>query len=164
VERREPAALAALGRELLPYLEVVPDPRGRQGRRYELAVLLVLCLVGFCTGCLGYLSVARWGRALKPEVLREFGLVRGRTPCAATWLNLFRVLDWDQVAQQFHAWAEAACLPALPAREAPLETVAEPTAAPHGRGSRWTGSGCVAVWRWVRRPHMWSVRWRIGPA
>src|SRR4051794_37407227 len=74
VQRGEPAALAALGRELYPYLLAVPDPRGRQGRRYELAILLVLCLVGFCTGCQGYLSVARWGRALKPEVLREFGL------------------------------------------------------------------------------------------
>ena len=45
-----PDALVALGRELVPYLVGVPDPRGRQGRRYELAVLLVLCLVGFCAG------------------------------------------------------------------------------------------------------------------
>jgi hypothetical protein len=103
VERREPAALAALGRELLPYLEAVPDPRGRQGRRYERSVLLVLCLVRFCTGWLGSLSVARWGRALKPEVLQEFGFAQGRTPCAAPWLNLFRVLDWDRVAHPFHA-------------------------------------------------------------
>jgi predicted transposase YbfD/YdcC len=125
VESGEPAALVALSRELRPYLDGVSDPRGRQGRRYELAVLLVFCLVGFCTGCLGYLSVARWGRALKPDVLREFGFSQGRTPCAATWLNLFRVLDWEDVAQQFHAWAEAACLPVLSAPEALPETGAE---------------------------------------
>src|SRR5690349_4652579 len=87
VQGEAPAALVALGKELFPYLGAVPDPRGRQGRRYELAVLLVLCLVGFCTGCQSYLSVARWGRALKPEVLRAFGFAQGRTPCAATWLN-----------------------------------------------------------------------------
>lgn len=114
-----PAALGTLGRELLPYLQAVPDPRGRQGRRYDLALLLVLCLVGFCTGCQGYLSVARWARALKAEVLWEFGFTRGRTPCAATWLNLFRLLDWERVAQQFHAWAEAMGLPTAPPAAAP---------------------------------------------
>ena len=119
----ETGVLSALGQELLPYLWAVPDPRGRQGRRYELAPLLVLCLVGFCTGCQGYLSVARWGRALKPEVLREFGFTRGRTPCAATWLQLFRVLDWTRVAEQFQAWAEAAC---RAAPEAPPEAVDPP--------------------------------------
>jgi predicted transposase YbfD/YdcC len=127
LQSAEPAALVALGRQLYPYLGGVPDPRGRQGRRYELALLLGFCVVGFCTGCQGYLSVARWGRALPPAVLREFGFPKGRTPCAATWLNLFRVLDWDRVAAQFQAWAEAACLPAVPAPPTPpAPTTADP--------------------------------------
>jgi len=134
VRREEPAALAVLGRELVPYLLEVPDPRGRQGRRYELTVLLVLCLVGFGTGCQGYLSGARWGRALKPEVLQAFGFSQGRTPCAATWLNLFRVLDWDRVARQFHAWAEAACLPPPAEPEAHPEARAVPAADPPWQG------------------------------
>jgi predicted transposase YbfD/YdcC len=127
-EGDDPAALGTLGQALLPYVQTVPDPRGRQGRRYELAVLLVLCLVGFCTGCQGYLSVARWARALRTEVVRAFGLPQGRTPCAATWLHLFRVLDWEGVAQAFQAWAEAACLPAPP----PAATPAVPEAAAAG--------------------------------
>src|SRR5687767_2811087 len=89
-----PTELAALGQELAPYLREIPDPRGRQGRRYALVGLLALCLVGFCTGSQGYLSVARWARFLKLDVLQALGFPRGRTPCAATWLNLFRVLDW----------------------------------------------------------------------
>jgi hypothetical protein len=43
-------ALPARGKELFPYLQEVPDPRGRRGRRYDVAVLLGFCLVGFCTG------------------------------------------------------------------------------------------------------------------
>ena len=138
--REEPAALLHCSQELFPYLRAVPDPRGRQGRRYDLAGLLAVCLVGFCTGCQGYLSVARWARALPPELLHAFGLTRGRTPCAATWLNLFRMLDWERVADQFHAWAEATCQPqpaspaatAVAAKEvavaakAPAPPVAEP--------------------------------------
>ena len=134
VERGEPAALTALGRELYPYLLAVTDPRGRQGRRYELPALLILCLVGFCTGCQGYLSVARWGRALKPDLLREFGLTKGRTPCAATWLNLFRVLDWEGVARQFQAWAEAVCLPTPAAVEGQ-----PPAATAPGEDPPWQG-------------------------
>ena len=129
VPSEDPGALVALGRALFPYLEAVPDPRGRQGRRYDLRVLLVLCLVGFCTGCQGYLSVARWGSALPPEVLHAFGVTQGRSPCAATWLNLFRVLDWDAVARQFHAWAEAAC----------LQPAARPAATPAGEDPPWEG-------------------------
>jgi predicted transposase YbfD/YdcC len=139
VSAEDAVALVALGKELFPYLLAVPDPRGRQGRCYELEILLVLCLVGFCTGCQGYLSVARWGRALKPEVLREFGFTKGRTPCAATWLNLFRVLDWDQVARQFHAWAEAACLPAPAPEEEPPAAPAASAASAAGADPPWQG-------------------------
>ena len=112
---REPAEWAALGEQLLPYLGAVPDPRGRQGRRYGLPLLLGLCLIGLCCGCQGYLSIARWVRALKVEVRQELGFPTGRTPCAATLLNLFRVLDWECFAKQLRHWVEATCLSVPPA-------------------------------------------------
>lgn len=108
LQRGDLEALTTLGRELRPYLATVPDPRRRAGRRYELPLLLILCLVGFCTGCLGYLSVARWVRALPPTLLQEFGWTRSTTPCAATWLQLFRRLDWECVATVFQHWATGA--------------------------------------------------------
>jgi len=118
----DPAAWLALGEQLLPYLQEVPDPRAARGRRYPLPLLLVLCLLGLCCGSLGYLSIARWARKLKPDLRRELGFTHGRTPCAGTLLNLFRKLDWDCFAQQLHRWAEAACLPS-PA--VPADTPAE---------------------------------------
>jgi predicted transposase YbfD/YdcC len=101
-----PGEWAALGSRLAPYLQEIPDPRGRHGRRYALPWLLELCLLGLCCGCQGYLSVARWARSLRPEVRRELGWPAGPTPCAATLLNLFRRLDWDAFAQQLHRWVE----------------------------------------------------------
>lgn len=109
----------------------MPDPRSRSGRRYELPHLLILCLVGFCTGSLGYLSVARWVRALPPAALHAFGWTRPSTPCAATWLNLFRVLDWDGVATVFQAWATAAFLPPEPG---PADATPETAPEPQGEG------------------------------
>ncbi len=115
---RAPAEWVALGEQLVPYLGAVPDPRGRQGRRYGLPLLLGLCLIGLCCGCQGYLSIARWVRALKVEVRQELGFPTGRTPCAATLLNLFRVLDWECFAQQLRHWVEASGL-SIPPAEAP---------------------------------------------
>lgn len=46
-------------------------------------MLLVVCLVGFCAGCQGYLSVARWGRAVNPRDGERFlaDHTLGRTWC-----------------------------------------------------------------------------------
>jgi hypothetical protein len=99
--------LQRLGEQLFPYLAAIPDPRDRRGRRYPLPLLLVLCLVGLCCGCQGYLSIVRWARALNATFREELGFPKGRIPCAATLLNLFRKLDWTAVAAQLHAWVEA---------------------------------------------------------
>lgn len=64
------------------------------------------------------MSVARWARHLRPEDQVALGLVAARTPCASTFLNLFRVLDWEAFAQQLRHWVEAVCLPELPATPA----------------------------------------------
>jgi predicted transposase YbfD/YdcC len=97
---------------LLPYLQAVPDPRSARGRRYPLPLLFLLVLTGLGCGCLGYLSITRWARALRPDDQRQLGFAPGRTPCAATLLNLFRRLDWEAFAQQLHQWCETVGLPA----------------------------------------------------
>ena len=112
---------------LRSFLEQVPDPRSRQGRRYPLPLLLVLVLTALCTGCQGYLSAARWARGLRAEDQQALGFAPRRTPCASTLLNLFRVLDWDELARQLHRWVEATGLP-LP--EPPLQEPGVPGEAP----------------------------------
>jgi predicted transposase YbfD/YdcC len=60
---------------LLARLESVPDPRGRQGRRYRLATLLAL---GVCAmtapGHDSIAAVAQWARSAGGEVLARLGL------------------------------------------------------------------------------------------
>ncbi len=85
-------------------LAEVPDRRGAQGRRYPLPVLLTSVLLGLCFGCGGYLSCAGWLRALPRETLSDLGSSDGRTPGAATFLNVFPVLDWDGVSKQLAKW------------------------------------------------------------
>lgn len=117
-------------------LAEVPDRRGAQGRRYPLPVLLTSVLLGLCCGCGGYLSCARWLRALPAETLSELGFSNGRTPCAATFLNVFRVLDWDEVSKQLWKWTS---------------TLGESDRAPSGKDSlqdarRWLGLAIDGKW------------------
>lgn len=114
-----PVSAAVARADLYAGLCQIPEPRSPQGRRYALPVLLVSLLVGLCCGCQGYLSVARWARHLRPADQVALGLTAGRTPCAGTFLNLFRVLDWEAFAQQLRGWVEAVCLPESPAAPAP---------------------------------------------
>jgi predicted transposase YbfD/YdcC len=113
-----PAATAVSRAALYTRLSHIPEPRSPQGRRYPLPVLLGVLLVGLCCGCQGYLSVARWTRHLRPTDQVALGLVAGRTPCAGTFLNLFRVLDWEAFAQQLRSWVETVCLSEPPAASA----------------------------------------------
>lgn len=126
-----PAAAVAARADLYAGLGQIPEPRSPQGRRYPLPVLLGVLLVGLCCGCQGYLSVARWARHLRPTDQAALGLVAARTPCASTFLNLFRVLDWEAFAQQLRGWVEAVCLPEPPAAPA---APAAPGAAPVWQG------------------------------
>jgi hypothetical protein len=69
-----PVASDAAVPGLVEALSAVPDPRGRQGRRYRLAMLLAL---GVCAmsapGHDSVASIAQWGRTADREVLSRLG-------------------------------------------------------------------------------------------
>ena len=58
----------------------VPDRRGRQGRQYELRSVLGIALAAMLAGANDLRAIWRWGRRLRPEALRLFGIESGRSP------------------------------------------------------------------------------------
>src|SRR4051812_10628537 len=73
----------------------VPDRRGRQGRQYELRSVLGIALAAMLAGANDLRAIWRWGRRLRPEALRLFGIESGRSPCHATYHYFFQGLDAD---------------------------------------------------------------------
>ena len=63
----------------------VPDRRGRQGRQYPLRSILGISLAAMLAGANDLRAIFRWGRRLRPEALRAFGVVSGKAPCHATY-------------------------------------------------------------------------------
>ena len=78
-------------------LEQITDPRGRQGRDYQLWSILCLIIVGFLCGRRGLLSVHEMGKAMTKEQQRALGFKRGM-PCHATLTETVRHIDADEMA------------------------------------------------------------------
>jgi predicted transposase YbfD/YdcC len=76
----------------------VPDRRGRQGRQYELRSVLGIALAAMLAGANDLRAIWRWGRRLRPEALRLFGIESGRSPCHASYHYFFQALDADALA------------------------------------------------------------------
>lgn len=69
--------------DLVQVLSVLPDPRRRQGRRFELEAVLGLALAAVIGGARSYRSIGEWVADLDQHMRRRFGTSRG-APSAAT--------------------------------------------------------------------------------
>ncbi len=97
-----------MGRALWEVLEGVPDRREASGRRYPLAAVLAITVAALLAGRTSLAAIARWGRRLDREALRELGIVRPRAPCHATYHYVFRDLDVDALEAGLAAWVRGA--------------------------------------------------------
>ena len=87
------------GKTLWDALEDVPDRRGRKGRQYRLRSLLGISLAAMLSGANDLRGIFRWGRRLRPEALRSFGITSGKAPCHATYHYFFASLDADALSR-----------------------------------------------------------------
>src|SRR5437868_3729278 len=80
-------------------LETIEDIRSNQGKRYGLALLLTCVLLAKMAGETTLQAIAEWIRfrgSWLQEVLPE---TRATFPCAATYSNVLRRVDPEQVNQ-----------------------------------------------------------------
>jgi hypothetical protein len=76
----------------------IEDRRGRKGRQYRLPSLLGIAIAAMLAGANDLMAIFRWGRRLKPEALKLFGIEDGAAPCHATFHYFFKSLDADALA------------------------------------------------------------------
>jgi hypothetical protein len=104
-------------------LATVEDPRKARGKRESLAAILALAVAATLCGAQSYQAIADWGRNHGLSMARALGFTRKKTPCAATFCNLFRRLDRQGFEQALARWAEAV-MQALPTPKGTLEAIA----------------------------------------
>jgi hypothetical protein len=94
-----------MARTLWEALGEVPDRRGRKGRQYPLQGVLGIAIAAMLAGANDLIAIFRWGRRLKPEALRLFGIETGKAPCHATYHYFFQALDADALSRTLGAFA-----------------------------------------------------------
>ena len=78
-------------------LEQVSDGRHKRGGRYSVALVLTLILLAKLAGMTTPLAIAEWVRLRADWLGRVLPTKRSRFPCAATYSNVLRAVDAEQV-------------------------------------------------------------------
>lgn len=92
----------ALAGNLLEHLAQIPDPRGRQGRRFSLSAMLATVVCGILCGARGFEAIAQWIHAQEPRVWHWLGYYR-RPPSPNAFRNLLMALPPEQLEQAVRA-------------------------------------------------------------
>jgi hypothetical protein len=80
-------------------LSKIEDRRGKKGKRYGLALLLTCVLLAKMAGETTLQAIAEWIRLRGTWLQEVLPDTRATFPCAATYRNVLRTVDSDQVNQ-----------------------------------------------------------------
>jgi hypothetical protein len=86
----------------------VPDPRNPSGRRFPLPGILALTVAALLAGRQGLSAISRWGRQCSSGQLRKLGIFRPRSPCHATYHNVFKALEGGVLEKALAEWTQSA--------------------------------------------------------
>ena len=91
---------------LLKYLSEVPDFRRGQGKRYGLAELLAMLIMGMMSGCYAYRELATFLQANAEELRNQLGIQREAMPSHVTIRTILRGVDFSALCDAFCRWAK----------------------------------------------------------
>jgi predicted transposase YbfD/YdcC len=80
-------------------MQQLTDPRRKQGKRYPLALILTFLLLAKAAGETTLLAIAEWIRLRGSWLQKVLPGVRATFPCVATYSNVLRAIDPEQVNQ-----------------------------------------------------------------
>lgn len=93
---------------ILDHFSQIPDPRGRNGKRYRLETLLALSAAAVFGGARGYLEIGEWIQRQSDTVLRRFrtGLRKGKVqrPSVYCIRNALIHTDPEKFDRALHDW------------------------------------------------------------
>jgi hypothetical protein len=92
------------GNGLWAVLGEVPDSRSHHGRRFDLRSMLAIVIGALLCGRTTPASIARWGRKLKAEQLKQLGIDRPQAPCQSTYHYVLKALRVDALEKALGSW------------------------------------------------------------
>lgn len=99
--------------DLRVFLADLPDPRGRQGRRYGYVALVAIAAAAMLGGANSVAAIGRWARDCPPPILLALGVTahartgRLRPPSVKTFRRLLKDLDGAALDAALARWVSA---------------------------------------------------------
>lgn len=84
--------------------EQITDERHPRGKRYSLALVLSLLILGKLAGMTTLTGIAEWVRWRADWVRQVLPTTRAQFPCVATYSNVLRAVDAEQVTRLLASW------------------------------------------------------------
>jgi hypothetical protein len=101
--RSEPAVS---GSGLLQFLQEVPDPRGRQGRRHDFVAMLATVVCAMLCGHAGFNGIAQWIHAFDETLWHRLGY-RRRPPTENCFRDLLNAVEPQRLEAALWKWIES---------------------------------------------------------
>jgi len=99
--------MATVCQPLTEILSQIPDFRKTKGKRHPLSAILALACVAIMSGAKGYCAIAEWGRNHGKEISKALGFTHEKTPCVATFCNIFRRIEVKLMESILGQWADS---------------------------------------------------------
>lgn len=91
--------------KLTDFLDRIADPRDKRGRRYPATNIWVMTILAMLTGATKAREIARFFRNRQDMWLKIFPSINRKTPSNVTFSDLFKRVDFAEIAAAFYAWA-----------------------------------------------------------
>lgn len=94
---------------LVEAIQAVPDHRSPRGIRHQLWIILIVILLGSCTGYWGYKPLADFTKNHRARLITLFNLPADlKFPSESTFRNILQEIDFKILAELFSVWAKQA--------------------------------------------------------
>jgi hypothetical protein len=87
----------------------LPDPRSKQGQRYNARAMLGLAVTAMLAGMKTLEAIADFGRLWGPPLTHLLGFKSRKTPSKATLSRFFRAVDAQAFEAILRGWIESRC-------------------------------------------------------
>lgn len=91
-------------KSLKEHLSLIKDPRGRQGRRYELLPILTLSCAAVLSGYTQYQQISDWISNLAPEIRAKAGIRSDRKPSPSMLQKLLSRINSKELEDVLSKW------------------------------------------------------------
>ena len=93
--------------QLWSYLEMVPDPRQRRGKRYEWTFLLAIICIGLACGQRTVWAIWQWARLHEAKILKALAPRYPHIPSAITLYRALQGVDVEALDKEVGAYSQS---------------------------------------------------------